>query len=477
MFEDEETDELQLDDPEPVESPANLAFSPKQKAALDVLLNTRDNVLLTGVAGCGKSTIIREFLRQMALRKAETGTGRLPVVCAPTGIAALNVGGTTIHKLFGLGIDFDVTRPKLSNRALGILGYIDTIIIDEISMVRSDLFHMMDIALKRANSNTRPFGGTRIIMVGDPYQLPPVVKRQEAQFLETNYGTAAGWCFLSPQFETLNPRVFYLQDSFRQADTTFVDLLNRVRDKDLSAVSALNAIARSHELAPETVPWLCSYKADMDVRNYKMLRALDEQIGTIRPDLEGDTSSAPKEILEPVELAIGARVMITKNAQGWEGAPPEYVNGSLGWVEDFSATAYVWKKDDDGNWAKSPKDAIGVRLDSGVVVNVPAFEYELTKLEPNSKTAELEKVRVGAVRQYPLTLAWAITIHKAQGMGFDAAVVNLGERGAFAHGQAYVALSRLKSAQGLYLRHPLMKRDLQCDANVPKFLAPYAVGA
>lgn len=473
--------------PEPEEGDGPY-FSNAQQAVFDVLVGTKENVLLTGIAGCGKSTVIRAFIRHEAERveelrvKAAMGSIKLspePIIVAPTGIAALNVGGSTIHRMFGIRPDFDITKPIFNRKQLAILAYAHCIIVDEVSMVRADLFHMMDLCLQEANGNRRPFGGTRMILVGDPYQLPPVVtSAAERKYLAATYGSEAGWFFLAPQFHALEPRVFYLQESFRQTEGSFISLLNRVRDNDKSVVPELNAVAKDYEQAPDTAPWVCSYKNDAEIRNYKMLRELGTEIAEIPPDLSGDTSTAPKELLASVELAIGARVMITRNASAVHPVKPEYVNGSLGWVRNFEAKAYVWEPNpaEPGRWIEKERDAIRIELDDGRFVNVPAFEWEIIKTAPDAKGV-LVKTRVGSVTQYPLALAWAITVHKAQGQGFPEAVIHLGEKGAFAHGQAYVALSRLTSAEGLYLRAPLQKGDLRLDKEVPAFLAPYARGA
>ncbi len=428
-------------------------FSDKQRAVLDVLSNTRESVLVTGVAGCGKSTIIREWL-------GNTSTART-MLLAPTGIAALNVGGSTIHRAFGFMPGMNADNPRITLKVKSLLYTTETIVVDEVSMVRADLLHSMDVVMRSVKHKLDvPFGGVRMVFVGDFYQLPPVVRQEEERYMEQKHGSRAGWMFLSPVFKKLNPRVFYLAQSFRQAgDGSFTDLLNQVRNLDPNSVNAVNEIAKRAVHAGEEIPRLCSTKKLVAQHNYAGLQRLGKPAYVLEPKLDGDLSKIPADAKESTTLAEGARVMITSNGAG-------YVNGSLGTLLSFEATAETWQG--------AIVSAIAVRLDAGYDVTVPQHLTEVFGYEVSDDNENLEKVVIASVTQYPLMLAYGYTIHKSQGQTLDRAVIDLG-RGAFAHGQTYVALSRLRSADGLYLSQPLTRSDLLLDPDVVEFCKSHTV--
>jgi ATP-dependent exoDNAse (exonuclease V) alpha subunit len=427
-------------------------FSEAQQRVLNVLTDTEDSVVVTGVAGCGKSTIIRHWLSLLG--------GACTMLLAPTGVAALNVGGSTIHRAFGFRPNMDMDNPHISIKVRSTLHSVQTIVIDEISMVRADMLHAMDIVLRSVKRKRDvPFGGVRMIMVGDFYQLPPVVRREEERYMEQEHGSRAGWAFYAPVFEQLAPQVFYLRESFRQAgDDTFTGLLNRVRQLDDTVADDLNRIARPVADAPEEVPFLCARKREASVRNAQGLKALSAPRVTLEPVITGDKTKAPREATEVLTMAEGARVMITRNGKG-------YVNGSLGTLVNFDATTERW----DG----TEVEAIEVRLDSGYSVCVPREENEVIGYKTNAK-GELEKDVLCTIHQYPLNLGYAWTIHKSQGQTLDRAVIDLGS-GAFAHGQTYVGLSRLRSTDGLYLASDLTRSDLLLDPDVVEYFREHMV--
>lgn len=428
-------------------------FSEKQKQVFDFLCNETGSALVTGVAGCGKSTIVRAWLA--------TPAGQNAMVLAPTGIAALNVGGSTIHRAFSFRPNMNAKDPRISLQTKSLLYNVKTIVVDEVSMVRGDLLSAMDIVLRSVKRKpATPFGGVRMILVGDFFQLPPVVPEAEERWMESTYGSRAGWCFYTPAFQALAPKIFYLAESFRQAgDGSFTALLNAVRALDPNVVRALNEIAKPGSEAGGDVPRLCARKADVATRNSDGLRKLGAQTYAIQPVLSGDTTKIPKEETDSVVLAEGARVMITKNGAG-------YVNGSLGHLRTFDAMALTW----DG----LSVPALGIELDNGVFVTVPRNKKEVFGYEIDPETGEPAKVEIAAVEQYGVMLAYAWTIHKSQGQTLEAACIDLG-RGAFAHGQAYVALSRLTSAAGLYLAQPLQKSDLLLDPDVVEYFKAHSV--
>jgi ATP-dependent DNA helicase PIF1 len=418
-------------------------FDPEQQAVYDALTGTNESILLTGVAGCGKSTIVRAFLEK------KNDLGNIMIV-APTGVAALNVGGATIHRAFGLTPKTDLENPSFSLKVKATLYWVDTIVIDEASMVRADLLNALDIIMKRVKRSHAPFGGVRMIFVGDFYQLPPVVKREEEDYLEQRHGSRTGWMFFAPCFQALSPRVFFLNKSYRQAeDGSFTSLLNRVRNVDLSVVADLNALARPANTAGEAVPRLCARKKHVDHYNALGLQNNGVQPTGIHPVMRGDTSKIPFEEQAPVWLAEGARVMCTRNGNG-------YVNGSLGTLTSFNGEATLW------NGEVVP--AMVVRLDKGYDVAVPRETKEILGYEADTD-GKLHKVVIAEVSQLPLMLGYGWTIHKSQGQTLDAAVIDLGG-GAFAHGQTYVGLSRVTSAAGLYLQGQLRADDLLLDTDV-----------
>jgi ATP-dependent DNA helicase PIF1 len=418
-------------------------FDEEQGAAYDALVNTDESILLTGVAGCGKSTIIRKFLETRGDR------GNI-MVCAPTGVAALNIGGATIHRAFGLTPRTDLENPGVSLKVKSTLYWVDTIVIDEASMVRADLLNALNIIMKRVKHSSEPFGGVRMIFVGDFYQLPPVVKREEEDYLEQRHGSRTGWMFFAPCFKALSPRVFFLNKSYRQAeDGSFTSLLNRVRNVDLSVVAELNAIARPANTAGEAVPRLCARKKSVDHYNGIGLQQNGVQPTAVYPLMRGDVNKIPFEEQSALWLAEGARVMCTRNGNG-------YVNGSLGTLTSFNGEATLW------NGEVVP--AMIVRLDKGYDVAVPRETKEILGYEADND-GKLHKVVIADVSQLPLQLGYGWTIHKSQGQTLDAAVIDLGG-GAFAHGQTYVGLSRVTSAAGLYLQGQLRADDLLLDTDV-----------
>ena len=433
-------------------------FSEKQQAVLTALRDSQRSALVTGVAGCGKSTIIREWMQGSDLGRT--------MLLAPTGIAALNVGGSTIHRAFGFMPNMDTDDPRITLKTKSLLYTVDTIVIDEVSMVRADLFGAMDIVLRSVKRQLDvPFGGVRMVLVGDFYQLPPVVQQEEERWMEQEHGSRAGWVFFSPRFEALDPQVFYLGQSFRQAgDGSFTALLNGIRKLDTSVVASINEIAKRPEFAGEEVPRLCSTKKLVSTHNdagLRRLSALGKQVVSIEPTFTGDQTKIPREAAETLILAEGARVMITRNGAG-------YVNGSLGTLTSFDATAETW----DGTTVA----AIEVMLDKGYAVTVPREVTEVYGYEPDPEAAnkKVRKTVLATVSQYPLLLAYAWTIHKSQGQTLEKACIDLG-RGAFAHGQTYVALSRLTSADGLYLAQPITRSDLLIDPDVVRFCESHTV--
>jgi hypothetical protein len=439
---------------------SDIIWSAEQAALLNFLRNSTESCFVTGDAGTGKTTVINEWLRdpqgKLAAQDAsgeaeEDGFYAAPdapqlgiVVCAPTGIAALNLGGTTIHKFFGLPPEVlnphmigEYMRPATRER----VSRVRTLVIDEFSMVRSDMLAVLDRMLQLCCYNNKPFGGVRMVFVGDLMQLPPVVRNEEKEALSM-YGSPNGWAFKTPMFNDLNPRVFYLSKSYRQKDANFYKLLNRVRNGDTRVVTEINKLVKDSTTAPSNAVHLCTTNYACDARNAAEFAKLPGEKSVYLGTISGDVPV--KQLPVPVEhaLGVGARVMTLKNGNG-------YVNGSLGHVTELHDEHVV------------------VKFDDGTSTSIVYDSWEF--VEYKAEGGAFVKIVKGTYRNLPVRLAWAMTVHKSQGQGFDSAVIDMG-RGAFAHGQLYVALSRLRTLQGMYLTRKVRPSDIIIDSEVTEFL-------
>ena len=415
--------------------------------ALD-LLNAGSHLFLTGRAGTGKSTLIRRFL--------ET-TDRNALTVAPTGIAALNVEGYTIHRLFSfpLGVSEEMVRgPRyFPGRFAKALSTLDTLIVDEASMVRADLFDALAAALERFGPRPgEPFGGVQLVLVGDLFQLPPIVTDAEAAHIEEQYGTP--FFFSAHSFDRDRFPAVELSTVFRQlGDDRLVDLLNAVREGALmeEARAELNARTDPDFEPPLEEFWLTLATTNRIVtsRNRQMLERLPDAPQTFTAAVTGETDGFERPTEETLRLAVGAQVMMLNN-----DPVDRWVNGTLGQVTAIGADA-------DG-------PVVEVRLRDGRRHQVRPHTWDITR--PSVDGGHLVHQVIGTFTQLPLKLAWAITIHKSQGQTLDRVVVDL-TGGTFANGQLYVALSRCTSLEGLVLKRDVLPRDLKSDVRVRRFLA------
>ncbi|MBP6944957.1 AAA family ATPase [Patescibacteria group bacterium] len=412
--------------------------------ALDLMENGKPFVFITGRAGTGKSTLLRTFREESSLV--------FPVL-APTGVAALNVGGETIHRFFrfapGMSMK-DAKRRGFSRREDPLLNKIDGFIIDEISMVRADLLDCMDVFLQAALGTPAPFGGKRIIAIGDLAQLPPVLTRHEQEAFLKAYETPYFFSARGTQTLLATSQVDFieLETVYRQTDPEFIRLLNSIRDQrpekeDLQAINA--RFGKVHAKQDHDII-LTTTNDQADRINQEHLSAINKPAFTYNAIMDGDFQVKDAPTDEALVLKQGARVMCIANDIGGS-----YVNGSLGTIKDLDELT------------------VTVELDNETTVTLGTHAWTLFQSKYDEDTHTLVQEKLGSFAQIPLRLAWAVTIHKSQGKTFDKLIIDL-ERGAFAHGQIYVALSRCRSLEGITLTKPIQSHHIHADHSVGEFL-------
>ncbi|ETX06355.1 ATP-dependent DNA helicase [Candidatus Entotheonella palauensis] len=421
-----------------------IELTSEASAALKLFEETAQHVFLTGRAGTGKSTLLQHFRGNTRKRLA---------VLAPTGVAAVNVQGQTIHSFFGFGPG--ITTEKASRRATAkkqLYRNLQTIVIDEISMVRADLLDCIDAFLRLNGPRTgEPFGGVQMIFIGDLYQLPPVVQADEEELFTTYY--TSPFFFDAKVLQQTPFDVVQLTKVYRQRDAGFVDLLDAVRTATLDEQQLAILNARHNAdltgIDREQYVGLVTTNAMADRINALHLDRIDRPAYTFTGAVSGTFNRPQLPTDATLRLKAGARIMMLNNEPR-----SNWVNGTLGNVTKI--------EDRD--------DAISIRvkLESGYQGKIAPFTWESIRYTFNPRTQQIASEVVGSFTQYPLRLAWGSTIHKAQGKTFDRVVVDLG-RGTFAPGQAYVALSRCRSLEGLILRKPLRPEHVQIDSRVQAF--------
>ncbi len=417
--------------------------------ALDVMENSGRSLFITGRAGTGKSTLL-SFFRRMTAKKV--------VVLAPTGVAALNVKGQTIHSFFKFkpGITPEgVRRRRAVDDEESVYCKLDTIIIDEVSMVRADLMDCVDRFLRlNGPSRVKPFGGIQMVFIGDLYQLPPVVTGTEKEVFESLYRTP--YFYGARVFEYFDMEIIELEKIYRQQDEQFIALLNGIRNNSVTS-EGLALLNRRH--LPEFEPgkddfyvYLTTTNKLADEINNKQLSLLKGKSYHFSGTIEGEFGREYLPTAVDLQLKKGAQIMMLNN-----DAEGRWVNGSIGKVMDFD-------RDDKG------ESVIVAELDDGEEVDIMPFTWEIYRfyIEKGSMQSEV----IGTFTQYPLMLAWAVTIHKSQGKTFDKVVIDIG-RGTFAHGQMYVALSRCTSLEGIVLKKPALKSHIWTNYPVMGYLTGY----
>lgn len=417
------------------------------KTAWEFVEMTGRSVFLTGKAGTGKTTFLREVVENSSKRV---------VVVAPTGIAAINAGGVTIHSFFQLPLHPFIPGTKIeskfafSKEKRSIIKTIDILVIDEISMVRSDLLDAVDSVLRRFRDRTKPFGGVQLLMIGDLQQLTPVVTDEEADLLRQYYPTP--YFFGSRALAKIDYVTIELKEVYRQQDEDFIRILNDVRKgfPSMETINTLNSryIPDFQSDQDEGYIRLVTHNNMANSYNEQQLEQIDEPLHCFDAQISGTFPeySYPTDVR--LELKTGAQVMFVKNDPS---AEKRYYNGKIGHVAEIL---------DDVILVQCPGEEEAVAVEQ--------LEWENSRYIINEHTQEMETEVQGVFRQYPLRLAWAITIHKSQGLTFDKAVIDAAS--SFASGQVYVALSRCRTLDGMVLASPLRQNSVMTDIRVEDYI-------
>ena len=435
------------------------ALSAEANYVLQFINQTNKSVFLTGKAGTGKTTLLKEIIKS---------THKNTVVVAPTGIAALNAGGVTIHSMFQLpfggfipannvdahfsdSLKFETKDTlrrhfRMSSLKRHVNQNMELLIIDEVSMLRSDLMDAIDFMLQSVRKKRTPFGGVQVLFIGDLLQLPPVIRDEEWRTLRQYY---KGKFFFHSHVTQNNPPLYIeLSKIFRQSDETFIELLNNLRNNKITSenINFLNQYVQPNfDLkANKGYITLTTHNAKADTINLQSINDLNGSATRYQAKITGDFPEKIYPLEETLELKIGAQIMFIKNDLS---AEKNYFNGKMGFVKSISAEEI---------WIHFPEE--------NKSIEVERYEWQNIRYFVNENTKEIEEEVLGSFVHYPIKLAWAITVHKSQGLTFDKAALDVSQ--VFAPGQAYVALSRLRSLNGLVLLTPLRMNGISNDDDV-----------
>ena len=428
-----------------------MQFSDPYECAMDFAINTDRNIFITGKAGTGKTTFLHKFREE---------TFKQIAVVAPTAVAAINAGGTTIHSFFHLpftpylpsptGQSSLISRIKMNKTHRTVIRELEVLIIDEISMVRADVLDAIDAVLRTIRyRRNEPFGGVQMIFIGDMHQLSPVAKTNEWSIISDYYQSA--YFFHSHVIQKHPPVYIEFDKIFRQSDNQFVKLLNEVRNNSLSAegISMLNSrySPNFNPPAEDNYITLTTHNYSADEINSAELNKLKTSAHEFQASINGDFPENAFPVEELLELKEGAKVMFVKNDTE---VPKKFYNGKIGIITSIENNLIKVKCADNSD-----------------EISVSPLTWENIKYSTNPKTNTIEEKIIGTFEQIPLRLAWAITIHKSQGLTFDKAIIDVGN--AFSPGQVYVALSRCRSLKGIVLKSPINRESIGVDEQVVRF--------
>lgn len=429
----------------------------EQSRVFDAMENTNNSMFITGRAGTGKSYLLNFFV---------ANSHKNVVVVAPTGVAAINVGGQTIHSFFRIPTKTPILKSDLDPGPTRRELYraLDVVVIDEVSMVRSDIMSAISYVLRISNDNDLPFGGKQVLMFGDLYQLPPVANPQVERYLEDNYGGV--FFFNSPAIRQCALEVHELTHVFRQKDPTFINILNEVREGNITQgnLNLLNQranvpIPTDDDAGGGIAIVIAPTRDAVERTNEAMLDGIDEPLFTYEAQVDGDFRETEFPTQRVLKLKVGARVMMLTNdydtSSDRPGEKGRWVNGTLGQISRLS------------------KDAIWVMI-NGVSHQISRYAWFKRQYSYDAKSKKLDSRKTARFIQFPVTLAWAITVHKAQGATYQSVGVDL-DKGMFAEGQTYVALSRCVDMNKLYLTRPVDERDILTSSEVKAFMSNQAL--